>query len=295
MTQQHIEEFLKYASPRLDYIGHCMEKQALSAKTLLSAIEKFRALDPSKQKLYSGQLKQIDDALSGSKKLTEKNVAAVLNKRRSDLKLNKPKVPSDSSPSSSKSEFKYGDLFDADTAGTDYIAHLKTLGNASKDAKKPYIDTFKSGFLSDPRVTQEAARRGITPDALFDEVAKYYASGFRGTPGANARGLRRLFDDATGGAYYNYTSSPLAPITEWTKAHPYLTAAGTTAGGSAFGTGLGYMLGNSSGSEETAQKLHNYYAINEALRRNALRSANSDILSRLANIFGAGDLNDLIG
>ena len=193
----NIKEFLKYASPRLDYIDHCMEKQALSAKTILSAMNKFRALSPEKQKLYSGQLKQIDDALKG-KKLNKSNIESVLKKRRSDLKLEKSKVPSDWSPSSSKpkSKSKYEDLFDADKAGVDYLAHLRVLGDVSKDAKKPYIDAFRSGFLADPRVTQEAARRGITADALFDEVAKHYASGFRGTPGLNARGLRRLFNDA---------------------------------------------------------------------------------------------------
>lgn len=291
----NIKEFLKYASPRLEYIDHCMEKQALSAKTVLSAINKFRALSPERQKLYSGQLKQIDDALKG-KKLSKSNVESVLKKRRSDLKLEKSKVPSDWSPSASKpkEKSKYEDLFDFDTAGTDYIAHLKTLGNASKDAKKPYLDSFRSSFLSDPRVTQEAASRGITADALFDEVAKYYASGFRGTPGANARGLRRLFDDATEGKYYNYTRSPLEPITDWAKEHPVATpliAAGATNIPTA---GISYAIGSNSGEERGVANADAYYRMLMAQQASALQNANGDLLSRLANVFGAGDLNKII-
>lgn len=298
MTQSdNIKEFLKYASPRLEYIDHCMEKQALSAKTVLKAIEKFRSLDPGRQALYPGKLKQIDDALN-SKKLTEKNVKAVLGKRRSDLKLEKSKVPSDWSPSEGtpkeKGVFKYGDLFDFDTAGTDYTAHLKTLGNASKDAKKPYLDNFRSSFLSDPRVTQEAARRGITAEALFDEVAKHYASGFRGTPGANARGLRRLFDDATDGKYYNYTRSPFEPIADWAKEHPVATpiiAAGLTNIPTA---GVSYALGSNSGEERGVANADAYYRLLMANQASALQNANGDLISRLANVFGAGDLNKII-
>lgn len=298
MTQSdNIKEFLKYASPRLEYIDHCMEKQALSPKTILSAVTKFKALSPEKQKLYAGQLKQIDDALKG-KKLTEKNVKSVLDKRRSDLKLEKSKVSRDwEPPSTSKPKVKsvkYEDLFDADKAGTDYLAHIKSLGNASKDARKPYIDEFKSRFLADPRVTQEAARRNITPDALFDEVAKHYASGFRGAPGANARGLRSLFDDATGGVYYNHTRRTLEPITDWAKEHPVATpliAAGVTNIPTA---GISYAIGSNSGEERGVANADAYYRLLMAQQASALQNANGDLLSRLANVFGAGDLNKII-
>ena len=289
----NIKEFLKYASPRLEYIDHCMEKQALSAKTMLKVLEKFRASDPD---LYSGQLKQIDDALKG-KKLTEKNVRSVQDKRRSDLKLEKSKVPSDWSPSSSKpkAKVKYEDLFDADKAGIDYGAHLRTLGkNPSQVDKESYINTFKAGFLADPRVTQEAARRGITAEELFDEAAKYFASGFRGGPGANARGLRRLFNDATEGKYYNYTRSPLEPITDWTKEHPVATpfiAAGATSIPTA---GISYAIGSSNGEDRGVANADAYYRLLMANQASALQNANGDILSRLANVFGAGDLNKII-
>lgn len=294
----NIKEFLKYASPRLEYIDHCMEKQALSAKTVLSALKKFRALDSKKQDLYSGQLEQLNKALKGKNlNLNKKNVESVLNQRSSDLKLNKPKVSRDWTPPSSgksKEKAKYEDLFDFDTAGTDYTAHLKTLGNASKDAKKPYLDNFRSSFLSDPRVTQEATRRGITAEALFDEVAKYYASGFRGTPGANARGLRRLFDDATDGKYYNYKSSPLEPVTDWAKAHPVATpliAAGLTNIPTA---GISYAIGSNNGEERGIASADEYYRMLMASQASALQNANGDLLSRLANVFGAGDLNKII-
>lgn len=293
----NIKEFLKYASPRLDYIDHCMEKQALSAKTVLKALEKFRSLDSAKQSEYLGKrLKQIDDALQG-KDINAANVESVLNKRRSDLKLEKSKVSSDWTPPSSKpkAKVKYEDLFDADKAGIDYGAHLRTLGkNPSKADKETYINTFKAGFLSDPRVTQEAARRGITAEELFDEAAKYFASGFRGGPGANARGLRRLFNDATDDKYYNYTRSPIEPITDWTKEHPVATpfiAAGATSIPTA---GISYAIGSSNGEDRGVANADAYYRLLMANQASALQNANGDLLSRLANVFGAGDLNKII-
>ena len=290
----NIKEFLKYASPRLEYIDHCMEKQALSAKTVLSAIKKFRALSNEQQKVYSGQLKQIDDALKGKNlNLNKKNVESVLTQRRSDLKLEKPKVSRDWSPSSGKSKenAKYADLFDFNAAGTDFLTHIRTQG---RDAAKPYAAKFKSDFLADSRVIQEAANRGITPEALFDEVAKYFASGFRGAPGANSRGLRGLFDAATEGKYYNYKRSPLEPVTDWAKDHPIATpliAAGVTNIPTA---GISYAIGSSNGEDRGVANADAYYRAIMAHQASALQNANGDLLSRLANVFGAGDLNKII-
>lgn len=295
----NIKEFLKYASPRLEYIDHCMEKQALSAKTVLEALKKFRTLKPNAQASHA-KLKNINDAL-GKKQLTKGNVEKWLNNRRSvdGKELEKSRVPRDWSPSSSKPKAKsnteYGDLFDAENRGADYLAHIKANG---QDAAKAYVDDFKKGFLSDPRVTQEAAKRGITAEALFDEVAKHYASGFRGTPGANARGLRRLFDDATGGVYYNYKSSPIgAPIgtvADWAKNHPVATpliAAGITNIPTA---GISYAIGSSNGEDRGVANADAYYRLLMANQASALQNANGDIISRLANVFGAGDLNKII-
>lgn len=299
----NIKEFLKYASPRLEYIEHCMEKQALKPQPVLSVIKRLRNLDDKTQELYpslkalseSKYLKDLDLATMDPKAQREavKNALGERRKSKGLTKL-KPKKGWEPPASKPKSKEKYEDLFDYGTAGTDYIAHLKTLGNVSKDAKKPYLDNFRSSFVSDPRVTQEATRRGITADALFDEVAKYYASGFRGAPGANARGLRRLFDDATDGKYYNYKSSPFEPVADWAKEHPVATpliAAGLTNIPTA---GISYAIGSNSGEERGVANADAYYRMLMAQQASALQNANGDLLSRLANVFGAGDLNKII-
>ena len=306
MTQSdNIKEFLKYASPRLEYIEYCMEKQALSPQTYLKAISKLKNLDANAQAMYP-TLKALSESdhlktFSAMKpKAQLKAVEKVLKERRNSKGLTKSKVPKgweapSSKPKPKSNTTKYGDLFDADKAGLEYLTHLKSLGaGAGADARKAYLDTFKSGFLSNDKVVQEATRRGITADALFDEVAKYYASGFRGTAGPNARGLRRLFDDATEGKYYNYKPDVLAPVSDWAKDHPIATpliAAGATSIPTA---GISYAIGNNSGKEQGVANADAYYrAIMEA-QGAALRNANGDVLTRLANVFGAGDLDKLI-
>lgn len=282
MTQQHIEEFLKYASPRLDYIGHCMEKQAISAKLALPAIQAFRAraskglIDPSRYK-HIAELSESVGKLKGREKNQLKSVAGKLHKKYYDgnyVKGDYSRVAQNASaPTFEDAYFDlYGRMPDQDMIAASVVSPKVT-------GSKPF--SLEEAYL---------ARYGRMPEQI--DAPKPKAPTTKSTTQQNKADSASNTTKATDSAPGTPNESE---ITNWLKEHPYLTAAGTTAGGSAFGTGLGYMLGNSSGSEETAQKLHNYYAINEALRRNALRSANSDILSRLANIFGAGDLNDLIG
>jgi hypothetical protein len=302
----NIKEFLKYASPRLEYIEHCMEKQALSPQTYLKAISKLKSLnlkDDDAAKLYSRltELSKSDKLqnLATTKKKSDRISAmkgALEDRRKSkgltELKPRKGwEAPSSKPNSKPESKEKYADLFDFNAAGTDFLTHIRTQG---RDAAKPYAAKFKSGFLADPRVIQEAANRGITPEALFDEVAKYYASGFRGAPGANSRGLRGLFDAATEGKYYNYKRSPLEPITDWTKDHPIATpliAAGVTNIPTA---GISYAIGSSNGEDRGVANADAYYRAIMAHQASALQNANGDLLSRLANVFGAGDLNKII-
>lgn len=238
MTQQHIEEFLKYASPRLDYIGHCMEKQALSPAKALQAVKAFRArastgaIDPSRYKSL-GALSESVGKLKGKEKNQLNRVAEKLHKKYYDGK---------------------------------YIK-----GDYSRVEQRAAAPSFDEVYF---------ARYGRLPDQSMINASVVPPKAKQTADKVNAA----------------KTSAPDTKDTaNWLKTHPYLTAAGTAAGGSALGTGLGYALGHSSGSEEAAKKLHTYYAINEALRSNALRRANSDILARLANIFGVGELNNLIG
>lgn len=93
MTQSdNIVEFLKYASPRLDYIEHCMEKQALSPTRALQAVKAFRARS-SKGLLPQGKnydrIKALSDSvgkLRGKEKNQLKNVAGKLHKKYYDGK-----------------------------------------------------------------------------------------------------------------------------------------------------------------------------------------------------------------
>lgn len=300
----NIKEFLKYASPRLEYIEHCMEKQALSPQTYLSVIKRLRSVDGKVQELHpslkalseSKYLKDLDLATMDPKDQIKAVGKALKDRRKSkgltELKPKKGWEPPSSKPTPKpEAKEKYADLFDFNAAGTDFLTHIRTQG---RDAAKPYADKFKSGFLADSRVIQEAANRGITPEALFDEVAKYYASGFRGAPGANSRGLRGLFDAATDGKYYNYKRSPFEPITDWAKDHPIATpliAAGITNIPTA---GFSYAIGSSNGEDRGVANADAYYRAIMAHQASALQNANGDLLSRLANVFGAGDLNKII-
>ena len=81
----------------------------------------------------------------------------------------------------------------------------------------------------------------------------------------------------------------------WFSRHPYWTAGAAAAGGLGAGSLIGYNSGNSTGRSEAAQALQQYYGMRESLQREALREANSSPLSRLANLFGTGELSNLIG
>lgn len=79
------------------------------------------------------------------------------------------------------------------------------------------------------------------------------------------------------------------------KAHPVL-AAGIGAVGTGGTTGiLGYNMGHSSGQEDTAKLVSDYYKIREAMLQQQLAGANSSLWNRIANVFGAGDLSAIAG
>lgn len=103
-----------------------------------------------------------------------------------------------------------------------------------------------------------------------------------GKGGSNASGNADDIDDA-------------AVAGNWFSRHPYWTAGAAAAGGLGAGSLIGYNSGNSTGRSEAAQALQQYYGMRESLQREALREANSSPLSRLANLFGTGELSNLIG
>lgn len=263
MTQQHIEEFLKYASPRLDYIGHCMEKQALSAATIARAIAKART--PGLPRTSKGKLPRL---LGEDTRVLQRPDGSQSVMYRSPYDSGFRVVHDD------VDGFGQKYLFDEKSG----IAHK--LHEGSKDARQ-YKFVPRDTSTQTSIVPANSSHTDIIPATPVQHSV--------------STNVANKADDAKQPKGKKTSAPDTKDTANWLKTHPYLTAAGTAAGGSALGTGLGYALGHSSGSEEAAKKLHTYYAINEALRSNALRRANSDILARLANIFGMGELNNLIG
>jgi hypothetical protein len=128
---------------------------------------------------------------------------------------------------------------------------------------------------------------GVDPVRLSagDDIFKLNGKGkanASGKGGSNASGNADDIDDA-------------AVAGNWFSRHPYWTAGAAAAGGLGAGSLIGYNSGNSTGRSEAAQALQQYYGMRESLQREALREANSSPLSRLANLFGTGELSNLIG
>lgn len=89
--------------------------------------------------------------------------------------------------------------------------------------------------------------------------------------------------------------SYLDAIRAWAKEHPIATPA-IAAGASSAGTGaLGYGIGKSNGKKDSSDIMSQYYKMREFINAQRLASANSSFLNRLANVFGGGDLSNMIG
>ena len=290
-----IIEFLKYASPRLDYIEHCMEKQALSPTKALQAIKAFRArastgaIDPSKYKRL-GALSKSVGKLRGKEKNQLNNVAGKLHKKYYDGKYVKGDYSRvqqrAAAPSVEEAYFnQYGYMPDQDMINASVVPAAKPkvnvpmVGNDIPGMPRPGTGemimrdapqraeaarhAFLNGTLNQPKPGQGILRPGAPADAIKEVAAS--------EPG--------MWDN----------------ITAWMKEHPYLTAGGGLAAGAAGGAGVGYGVGSSSGKQEGSQIAQRYYELREALDRQLLQRTNDSFLSRLGNLFGAGDLSNLIG
>ena len=274
MTQSdNIVEFLKYASPRLDYIEHCMEKQALSPGLTLRAVQGFRSVHPRKLfKLPNGKIKN-----RSAKFQRIANLSKSLGNRKDQLAY-----------------FK-------NTFNNRYSGYVK--GDSGRVLDKAYFDQY--GRLPDnwipitrhPKVT---AATGATAGAKGAKGARG-ARGARGSAKAPTAGA----NGANGAAGANGANEAAAGVNEaaktvgssvgsWMGRHPYLTI-GAGVGLGAGGAAVGYNSGESTGREEAAKAMQLYYAMRESMQRQNLQSANSSFLSRLANLFGTGELSNMIG
>lgn len=285
MTQSaNIIEFLKYASPRLDYIEHCMEKQALSPARALQAVKAFRArssqglIDPAKYKRL-GSLSESIGKLADKEKNQLNNAAGKLHKKYYDGKY----VKGDYSRVQQRAAAPSPDqaMIDASVVpAAKPKVNVPIVGNDIPGMPRPGTGEL---LMRDAPMREAAARQALLNGTL--NAPKPGQGILR--PGAPADAIKEVGAASEPGMWDN--------ITAWMKEHPYLTAGGGLAAGAAGGAGVGYGVGSSSGRQEGSQIAQRYYELREALDRQRLQRTNDSFLSRLGNLFGTGDLSSLIG
>lgn len=278
MTQSdNIVEFLSYASPRIDYIEHCMEKQAISAATVIRAAEKARKLARTGGRQSKGKLTR----LTGSDNRALRNADGSLAFMYKD-------------PSRNGVYRVIGD--NSEGFGQKFLLDPRT-GKVTKTFdgyKNPHHSNLNGAGL--PSQTNTYALGPVAPKAnnTLGPVApkSNNVSGNVASKSNNTSGNVKKTN--------NNTAADTAPasataVTNWIKRHPYMALGGGLAAGSAAGAGIGYGMGNSSGQQTGAATAQRYYELRAALDRQRLRQTNDSFLSRLGNLFGAGDLSNMIG
>lgn len=230
MHSERIKEFLKYASPRLDYIEHCMEKKAISAATIARAAKKAQDLKWLQSRLSKGKLDRLGGAITRSK-------AGDTRVLYTDPNTGLTRMVVDSQ----------------DGVGQKFLIDPKT--GAANRVVRPADP--KQGPTADPKPTP----KGDKPDGE----------------------TKGWWDDFSKG------------VGDWAKEHPVLTPAITAGVAAPITGGIGYGIGRDSGFESGSSNAAAYWQMREALRNHQLRGVNSEFLTRLANLFGGGDLSRLIG
>lgn len=252
MHSERIKEFLKYASPRLDYIEHCMEKQALSPAKIVGYLEKLR---------QSGRLSQ-----AGKFKATKK----FLNDYKNYIDEDSSRHIIELAASHRNKVLNYNKAIkDRNAAAMNWYNSYGTMPDDSLFPPLPNKPVFgakdpKPAAAPKPTPTADPkpAPKGDKPDA------------------DNAKGW---WDDFSKG------------VGTWAKEHPVLTPAITAGVAAPITGGIGYGIGRDSGFESGSSNAAAYWQMREALRNHQLRGVNSEFLTRLANLFGGGDLSRLIG
>ena len=274
MTQSdNIVEFLSYASPRIDYIEHCMEKQAISAATVIRAAEKARKLARAGSRQSKGKLTRLTGRDSRALRNADGSLAFMY---KDPSRNGVYRVIGDSSEG-----FGQKFLLDPKTGkvtktfdGYKNLHHSNLNGAAIPSPTSPYA----LGPVAPKSSTN--ALGPVAPKA--NNAAVNVAPKSNNVPGN--------VNTAAGTAPAAVTAS-----TNWITRHPYMALGGGVAAGSAAGAGIGYGMGNSSGQQTGAATAQRYYELRDALDRQRLRQTNDSFLSRLGNLFGAGDLSNMIG
>lgn len=255
-----IIEFLKYASPRLDYIEHCMEKQADILRSLVRAGGK-----PGRRVLsYNNVAKQAPKASPGTP-------GSMGNQRYAQQYANRNVA-----------------IAETLMGKKEYAAELKKLTDAGYNSAQAN------------RIIQKRLSKGLKANKQLGKVPETMAQ-VRGAanniqPVKYKHPVRKTSGKASGPASAGAAEPGMWDnITAWMKEHPYLTVGGGVAAGAAGGAGIGYGVGSGSGIQEGSQIAQRYYAMREALQQQALRKTNDSFFARLGNLFGTGDLSNIIG
>lgn len=318
MTQSdNIKEFLKYASPRLDYIFNCMEKQALSPTQAAGALRqivrtgrKVDDLSPltnvfREAKITPDEIKSLQKAYANDLRLAQETAARTGKELvLPEVKLKDGWVSGIEDAMTARNSNFYNNVNfykPLQTAGREYAAHMGTLAADADDAVRAahsakFIDKFKADFSNDPKIKELLTKHNITADELLGRVANTHLRAGAVDAAAdkkNARALQWLFKDMTGKKAQE-AGKWFTRLGDWFKEHPVATPAIAAGSAAAAAGGLGYGMGSSSGYDDAMENAHAYYSLRERFREEALRSANSSVLSRLANVFGAGELNTLL-
>jgi len=265
MTQSdNIVEFLKYASPRLDYIEHCMEKQAIQ-----KAVRRFAGKPGARMFSYKNVAKHAPKGSPGAPGGT----------------VNARYAKQHAAQSAALSEQLMGKK--------EYAAAVDKLVQAGYNptqAARIVQNKLAKGLKSHKQLgavpeTMEQVRSaaGTVRPVKYKQPVRNTS-----TSGKASDAAKEVADAASEPGMWNN-------ITAWMKEHPYLTVGGGVAAGAAGGAGIGYGIGNGSGRQEGSQIAQRYYELREALDRQRLQRANDSFLSRLGNLFGTGDLSGLIG
>ena len=365
MTQSdNIKEFLKYASPRLDYIEHCMEKQAL--RTIARQVKKMpkfeqkrvaraignnnivaRELDnvsditkhmnmPSANRKYGREVMRdlipnYDEAFQSIKKnypqFSDKQIDRFIrNGRLASMKANLN--PDYMYPSAARVSHMNSHFWRPE-ATKQLFDFSPQPPPSAKSYPLALTQQNKNNLLPAPASNRPKPTTGRT--AEYADVEMYppnspEAKAFRKNKKAPEPVNAEVIDVGPGSAstvnidvdaanaLSNKAKHELAPkvsdavdktakdapswmsnVKDWMSAHPYLTVGGGIGAGLVGGAGLGYGLGHGAGQQDGAQIAQRYYQMMMALDRARMRNVNDSFLSRLANLFGTGELSNMIG
>ena len=283
-----VREFLKQASATMEATEQ-MEKIALSAKTMLAAAAKAKKLGRTNLKrLYSmesvpnGVQYSLPEGLAGGIKSVTRKKTKHGGEDRVLWFRGEQGTP----------DLRLAQSFDAKgrrflTSATDAGSYSPTIINTPKsissNSVRAALDSAKN------RTAQSAPAPAPTTKGTSAGKATESTSKAEGA-GAAGEKADSLFSKGKQKAYEAWDKGK-----GWAKANPAL-AAGIGAVGTGGTTGiLGYNMGHSSGQEDTAKLVSDYYKIREAMLQQQLAGANSSLWNRIANVFGAGDLSAIAG